>query len=372
MRSPTPSTFPWTTFSMPYARATRPLPTLPSKVLKVAFGGSPDLATRCRTQVCEFEYFCTVIAPYAGRGRHGRRVSGALPVTFTAMCTTTASAGRRWDGSPARPHHRPRALCVAADSPSRLLRAAQPSSCRDCGNRIDWYTRTNHHVISLHPHEVTATSVPASCRWHVSSGIAHPAHDGTPWCRVPHTPLCPARPTSVLLTPQLVVLRQRLALRTRRLLDTGALTPQFTYPAPTRPAASCRPARPVVQLLCCRYLAQRPLDDIQCVAQTRLRHRCTHAVLAPDAPAGTWTLMSATPSQGKLATPTSEMAVYNLNHLPYVEQLRWRAQRCPLHATAPQVADLALSEWEVFDPLLHHCHMHPRLPTAIRHRTRHT
>lgn len=39
----------------------------------------------------------------------------------------------------------------------------------------------------------------------------------------------------------------------------------------------------------------------------------------------------------------------------------------PLHAAASQVADLALAEWEVFDPLIHHSHMHPRLPTAIRH-----
>ncbi|WP_410011409.1 DUF6083 domain-containing protein [Streptomyces nigrescens] len=42
--------------------------------------------------------------------------------------------------------------------------------------------------MSLHPHEVTASTVPAHHRWHVSSGIAHPAHDGTLWCRIPHTP----------------------------------------------------------------------------------------------------------------------------------------------------------------------------------------
>ncbi|MFI0908744.1 DUF6083 domain-containing protein [Streptomyces sioyaensis] len=281
------------------------------------------------------------------------------------MCTTTASPGRRWDGSPLRPHHRPRALRVATDSPSRLLRSAQPSSCRDCGNRIDWYTRTNHDPISLHPHEVTAVAVPNRCRWHVSSGIAHPAHDGTRWCRIPHPLLCPAQPTTATLTPQLTELRRRLALRTRRLLDTGAFTPQPAERAPAS-APSCRPARPVVQLLYCRYLAQRPLDDIRCVAQTRLRHRCTHPVLTPDAPAGTWTLMTATPTRGQLALPVSEVAVYDLGHLPYAEQLRWRSQRCPLHAAASQVADLALAEWEVFDPLLHHAHMHPRLPNAVR------
>ncbi|MFC9227418.1 DUF6083 domain-containing protein [Streptomyces decoyicus] len=281
------------------------------------------------------------------------------------MCSTTASSGHRWDGIPARPHHRPRALRVAADSPSRLLRAAQPSRCRDCGNRIDWYTRTTQHPISLHPHEVTAAAVPAPCRWHVSSGIAHPAHDGTPWCRIPHTTLCPAHPATAPLTPQLAELRRRLALRTRHLLDTGAFTPPPTGPEASH-ATPCRPARPVVQLLYCRYLAQTPLDDIRCVAQTRLRHRCTHPVLAPDAPTGTWTLMPATPSHSQLTLPASEMAVYDLGQLPYTEQLRWRAQRCPLHAAASQVADLALAEWEVFDPLLHHSHMHSRLPTASR------
>ncbi|MFI5524304.1 hypothetical protein [Streptomyces platensis] len=80
--------------------------------------------------------------------------------------------------------------------------------------------------------------------------------------------------------------------------------------------------------------------------------------------------MSATPSHGQLALPASEMAVYDLGQLPYAEQLRWRAQRCPLHAAASQVADFARAEWEVFDLLLHHSHMHPRLPTAIRHHGR--
>ncbi|MGW4204371.1 DUF6083 domain-containing protein, partial [Streptomyces sp. NPDC004726] len=31
-----------------------------------------------------------------------------------------------------------------------------------------------------------AAAVPASCRWHVDSGIAHRAADGSPWCRIPH------------------------------------------------------------------------------------------------------------------------------------------------------------------------------------------
>ncbi|MGW7487559.1 DUF6083 domain-containing protein [Streptomyces sp. NPDC054786] len=282
---------------------------------------------------------------------------------------STALPARRWDGSPTRPHHRPRALSVATVSPSRLLCAPQPARCRDSGNRIDWYTRTNQHPISLHPHEMTAAAVPARCRWHVSSGLAHPAGRHTLVPRPPHHPL-PAHPVTAPLTAQLAELRRHLALRTRRLLDTGAFTPHPTEPAPAPPTTPCQPARPVVQLLYCRYLAQRPLDDIPCVAQTHPRHRCTHPVLAPDAPTGTWTLLSATHSHGQLTFPVFEMAVYDLGQLPYTEQLRWRTQRCPLHAATSQAADLALAEWEVFDPLMHHSHMHPRLPTAIRHRGR--
>ncbi|GAA2679248.1 DUF6083 domain-containing protein [Streptomyces lunalinharesii] len=282
--------------------------------------------------------------------------------------SSTSPTRRRWDGSPLRPHHPQRALRVDPHSPTRLLRAAQTSTCRHCGNHIDWYTRTNQQTISLHPHEVTASAVPAQHRWHISSGIAHPAHDSTPWCRIPHTPLCPTHPTNEPLTPKLTELRRRLALRTRHLIDTGAFTPQPTQPiTPTQPTA-CRPARPVVQLLYCRYLAPTPLDNIQCVAQTRQRRRCTHHVLSPQAPAGTWTLTPATPPCGQLALPTSQMAIYNLNHLPSPEQLRWRAQRCPLHAAPSQASDLALAEWELFDPLLHHTHIHTRLPTATRRR----
>ncbi|MEU7640783.1 DUF6083 domain-containing protein [Streptomyces sp. NPDC039016] len=281
---------------------------------------------------------------------------------------STGPTRRRWDGSPLRPHHPQRTLRVDPSSPSRLLRATQTSTCRHCGNHIDWYTRTNQQTISLHPHEITASAVPAQHRWHISSGIAHPAHDGTPWCRIPHTPLCPTHPTDDLLTPQLAELRRRLALRTRHLIDTGAFTPQTAPPTATAQPAPCRSARPLVQLLYCRYLAPRPLEDIQCVAQTRQRDRCTRRVLPQRSPAGTWTLMPATPARGQPALPASQMAVYNLNHLPYSEQLRWRAQRCPAHAASPQAPDLALAEWEVFDPLLHHAYIHPRLPTVSRRR----
>ncbi|MFC9948658.1 DUF6083 domain-containing protein [Streptomyces pratensis] len=280
------------------------------------------------------------------------------------MCSATASSGRRWDGTPARPT-RSRALRVTHDSPTRLIRSAQPGHCRDCGNRTDRYpcadSADNGRIIPLHPQELPAAAVPATSRWHVSSGTAHPAHDGTPWCRIPHTALCPARPAPSALTPQITTLRRHLALHTRRLINNGAFTPPAAAPPPT-PTAPCRPARPVVRLLCVRYLAPHPINTIQCVSQTRQRHRCTHPVLAPSTPAGTWTLLPVnTPGHHPLLLPASLMAVYDLTHLSYEEQLRWRHQRCPDHV-APGAPDLSLAEWEPFDPLLHQQHIHPQLP----------
>lgn len=77
--------------------------------------------------------------------------------------------------------------------------------------------------------------------------------------------------------------------------------------------------------------------------------------------------MPATARQGQLALPSEIMALYDLTHLPYGEQLRWRAQRCRAHAAASGAADLAMAEWEPFDPLLHHTHIYRRLPTRVRH-----
>lgn len=65
------------------------------------------------------------------------------------------------------------------------------------------------------------------------------------------------------------------------------------------------------------------------MAQTRHRHRCPQPVLDPHTPQGVWTLLPASPRHGQLALPTGRMAVYDLSHLPYGEQLRWRTQRCP-------------------------------------------
>ncbi|MFF5728196.1 DUF6083 domain-containing protein [[Kitasatospora] papulosa] len=278
------------------------------------------------------------------------------------MCSATASSGRRWDGTPARPP-RSRALRITHDSPTRLVRNAQPGHCRDCGNRIDQYPWTDPadgvHVVPLHPQELPAATVPATARWHVSSGTAHPAHDGTPWCRIPHTALCPARPAPAALTPQITTLRRHLALHTRHMINNGAFTPPATSSAPA-PTDPCRHAKPVVRLLCSRYLAPRPIDVIRCVSQTRQRHRCTRPVFDPGIPGGTWKLRPVPTPGLDLFSPASLMAVYDLTHLPYAEQLRWRHQHCPDHAT-PGAADLSPAEWEPFDPVLHHQYIYPRL-----------
>ncbi|MER5347113.1 DUF6083 domain-containing protein [Streptomyces mirabilis] len=276
------------------------------------------------------------------------------------MHPNTVSTACHWDGSPRTTRPR-RPLRVTAASPSRLLRAGQSARCRRCGNRIDFYQRADQRPIALHPTELATTHVPASCRWHLSCGIAIPHGDGSAWCRIPHAVLCPDRTPTAQTGPHLEAVRRQLAVRTRRLIDTGAFTPA----PPTAcepPASSDRPARTVVQLLLGRYLADAPLADIRCVAQTRHRHRCPQPVLAPNTPQSMWTLLPASPQRGQLALPAGMMAVYDLSYLPYAEQMRWRTQRCPVHAATPGAADLALAGWQVFDPLLHTEHIHTRLP----------
>ncbi|MFE7076274.1 DUF6083 domain-containing protein [Streptomyces sp. NPDC057620] len=283
------------------------------------------------------------------------------------MHSTPPPSRRRRDGSLVGTSAR-RSLRVASDSSSRLLRCGQNDRCRDCGNRIEWYHLSNQRPVRLHPQEIPAADVPASCRWHVCSGIAHPAGDGSHWCRLPHTALCPASEPSPTV-PELVGLRRRLAVNTRRLINAGAFTAPSTSPdgkSPSSASAACRPNRPVVQLLYVRYLAARPVDEIQCVAQTRRRRRCTSAVLSSDKPSGTWRLVPATAAEGQLALPAAVMAVYDLTGLPYAEQLRWRTQRCAQHAASPSAADLAVTDWEPFVPLIHHEHIRARLPYSIR------
>ncbi|MEV0239956.1 DUF6083 domain-containing protein [Streptomyces sp. NPDC050674] len=236
---------------------------------------------------------------------------------------------------------------MAGTSPSRLLRAGQSGRCRHCGNRVDFYQRAEQRPIALHPTELAATQVPQACLWHLGSGIAYPHGDGTTWCRIPHAVLCPRR-TPLCRMALTARLRRRLAVRTRRLTDTGSFAPR---PAPARTQApdsgleAGSSARPVVQLLLCRYLAEPTVEVIRCVAQTRHRHRCTHPVLTPTAPGGTWRLMPTGPHREQLTLPDGD-----LGRLPYSEQLRWRAQRCPLHAAAPGAAHLALVEWQPFTP----------------------
>ncbi|MGW3289426.1 DUF6083 domain-containing protein [Streptomyces sp. NPDC001002] len=276
------------------------------------------------------------------------------------MCPTPTPAGRHWDGSH-RTTRRLRPLRVAGPSPSRLLRAGQSRCCRQCGNRIDLYQRSDQRPIALHPVELAAADVPESCRWHLSGGIAHPHSDGSAWCRIPHTLLCPHRTPTCSAPPAFEAIRRQLAVRTRRMIDTGTFIPApATSTQPT--TGTGEPDRPVVQMLLCRYLAEHPLKDLRCVAQTRQRNRCTHPVPAPTGPTGTWKLLPATAQRGQLALPDGLMAVYDLGRLPYSEQLRWRAQRCPAHAAAPTAADLALAGWQPFDPLLHATHIRTRLP----------
>ncbi|MEV7203481.1 DUF6083 domain-containing protein [Streptomyces griseoluteus] len=284
------------------------------------------------------------------------------------MRSTPSFPARYQDRRPIAARQR-RLLQISPDSASHLLRCGQPDRCRQCGNRIEWYTRgTDPHrrFIRLHPGEVSAARVPAAWRWHVSSGAAYPSGDDSRWCRLPHAAVCPAHdaePTCAGLTG----LRRALAVTTRRLIDAGVFTPAPAHSAPTDAGAQiCRPGRPIVQLLYVRYLAFRPVDEIRCVAQTRRRDRCPSPLLTSAAAAGVWKLMPVTAADGQVALPADVMAVYDLSRLPYTEQLRWRAQRCPQHAAMPAAADLAVTEWEPFDPLRHREYIHTRLPVGVR------
>ncbi|MFH8804914.1 DUF6083 domain-containing protein [Streptomyces sp. NPDC017936] len=282
-----------------------------------------------------------------------------------------ASTGRHWDGSPRRTRPR-RPLRIADHSPSRLLRAGQTSPCRFCGHRTDWYQRPDGRPIALHPAELATTDVPEACRWHLNSGIAYPHDDGSGWCRIPHAVLCPGRVCLARTGPRLEPLRRQLAVRTRRMTDIGAFTPAPSTPATPPPRTDrALPLRPVVRILLTPYLADSPIPDIRCIAQTRHRHRCTHPVHDPRLPGGRWRLLRTSPEHGQLTVPAQLMAVYDLGRLPYTEQLRWRAQHCPAHAAAPGAADLALTGWQAFDPLLHAAHIHTHLPHAAHpHSTR--
>lgn len=163
-----------------------------------------------------------------------------------------------------------------------------------------------------------------------------------------------------------------MAVRTRRLIETGVFIPPSPI-ADSRTSAGpvCRPARPIVQILFVRYLAARPVEQIQCIAQTLRRQRCSRPVLADELPGGQWILAAVAETSGQLSLLFENMAVYSLSALSYAEQLRWRSQRCPQHAAIRTAPDLARADWELFNPLLHQKHIHTRLPTARRGRGPH-
>jgi hypothetical protein len=282
-----------------------------------------------------------------------------LAAIFTGMTAAPDHPYRRWDGSHTTAY-RSRGLRLNPHNGTRLLRCGQPGRCRDCGNTVEWYYRTDHRPVPLHPRELPAQAVPEPSRWHVAAGVAYPSADGSAWCRLPHAALCPAR-TPITDLPELSGLRRDLAARTRRLLDTGIFTP-ITATTPAPPA--CRPARPVVQILGIRYLAARPVEEISCLARAiTTRPRCHRTLTDPERPAGTWRLLPATATAGQLALPADlTMAVYDLSALPGTEQVRWRAQRCTLHTIA--TAEPAMTDWEPFEPLAHREHIHNRLPAC--------
>lgn len=153
------------------------------------------------------------------------------------MCPHPPPAARRHQTRAPQPSHRARPYATGSARPQRTGR------CPACGHRVESYPRTDHRLLALHPAEFTLTTVPTAFRWHLSSGIAHPRSDGTNWCRIPHTVLCPSTPSGTPLTAHLNEVRRQLAVRTRILIDTGLFTPAPASPlcpalaSPGHPAA---------------------------------------------------------------------------------------------------------------------------------------
>jgi len=270
----------------------------------------------------------------------------------------------RWDGS-SRPGHRPqRALRLHPATRTRLLRAAQRKPCPRCGNLMEWYYRDDGRPIPLHPGEIPTTIAPEHHRWHVLEGIAHRGADGTPWCRLLHQALCPAVARDTVTADSLDQLRRQLAVNTRRLLDAHRFTPKpAAAPPPVTDTAVPRPRRDVVQLFHTLYLAPSRVEEMPCVSVTIRRSRCPRTLTHQARDTGTWTTVPVPP--GRARGPQREltehltgtaMAVYDLSHLPYLSQLRWRTQHCPVHTDSP-AADIALTTWEPFDAFVHHQHI---------------
>jgi len=261
-------------------------------------------------------------------------------------------------------HHPQRALRLHPDTRSRLLRAAQSKPCAQCGNRVEWYYRPDGRPVPLHPHELPVLDVPEHLRWHLDGGVAHPLPDGTAWCRIPHHVVCPATEPPSAQLGRLVALRRRHAVHTRRLLDTGRFTPRAT-PAPMRaPAPEPERRRDIVQLFYSLYLAPGPAAQTPCVAFTVRRQRCPYPLTHQAWDIGAWTTLPVPASRrGQLTEHLTDtpMAVYDLSHLPYTSQLRWRAQHCPAHADSG-APDIAVTAWEPFDAFAHHQHITPTVP----------
>jgi hypothetical protein len=303
--------------------------------------------------------------------RDTRNAARPLP-QCGAMCPINPAGSPdsvHWDGSGRLGRGFRRALRLHPATRTRLLRAAQRKPCPRCGNLLEWYYRDDGRPIALHPGELPITRVPEEHRWHVLEGIALPGADGTPWCRLPHSALCPAAARATTATHPLDKLRRQLAVNTRRLLDTHSFTPSIaSAPPPVTDVPASDRRRDVAQLFHTLYLAPGSVEEMPCVSLTIRRTRCPYSLTRQARDLGMWTTVSV-PSgrhRGRQRELTDHltstaMAVYDLSHLPYLSQLRWRAQHCPVHAASP-AADIALTIWEPFDAFAHHQHITPTIP----------
>jgi hypothetical protein len=261
---------------------------------------------------------------------------------------------RRRDGSKTVHYRRPRGPSIAATKRCRLLCSGQPGHCACCGYLVDCCGRLEPPSADLNPGEPASPETPALYRWHVSDNVAHAQADSTPRCRIPRSCLRPGREEHLALTPCRQQWRRRLVVRTRRLIDSGAFSPEGTATAVPRAVATAHghPAQAVLHILPIRcHLLLRP----QTVQAADHRPHLT----------GTQPLL---PRHAAHRHPARLLAIYGRAVVHCIKQLRRRDQLCTHQVEASTAADFARTGWDRAYSLPKHHHIASSLPVSVQQR----
>ncbi|MER7761651.1 DUF6083 domain-containing protein [Streptomyces sp. NPDC097619] len=268
-----------------------------------------------------------------------------------------------WDRSPGL-----HTLRINPHSPSRALRSDNTDRCAYCGHRVWWFDRADGGRIPLVPKEFPVRAVPVRARWAVDGGMARIGDMGRGTCWLAHPAVCPGMEHEDEDDPQLAGARRALAVRTRKLVESGAFVPRPRVPeeesgdlADSAPAALVpRPReagpreRHVLSYSGILLLGPDTIDRIGCVSVAAgTGERCRNTVLDRTSNyQGDWQRVPVPVPPGR-AGPTlwadAHMWVYALDGVDYTESVRWRNQRCVAHE-AGTTPDAAQVEWVRFTP----------------------